>query len=333
MRKCLCIFIILLVMLSMFNAASVFSADTSSSFKACSYSISETETMNYWLFTPKNATSNMPLLIYLHGGSGKGNDINILTKNGFCKWVSEEKFNDVPAYIIFPQVSSSYKAWADVKNNLKSLIDAVVKKYSIDTNRISLTGHSMGGTGTFSIASSFPRMFSAIAPMSGSIETTDETVGKLSNIPVWAFVGDKDKIVDPQSSIDYISALQKIGADAKITIFEGADHFVIPELAYLNAEIDIVGWLISHTKQNIISEYKDNSVTVKAQIPGTYTIIFADYTDNHLLNNLKIINCELTYGVNTIPKPDNIALSVNDKIMLWKSLETLVPICEAYTIP
>lgn len=315
-----------------FNFNVVYAEDSKASFSACTFAVNETETMNYWLFTPQNATSNMPLIIYLHGGSGKGDDINILTENGFCKWVSEGKFDDVPAYIIFPQVSSSYRGWANVKNNLKLLIDAVVKKYSINTNKISLTGHSMGGTGTFSIASFYPRLFSAIAPMSGSIETTDTTVNTLSNIPVWAFVGDEDKIVDPQSSIDYISALQQIGADAKITIFEGADHFIIPELAYLDDEIDIIGWLISQRKQNKITDYSDNEVTVKVQIPGTYTLIFADYNDNNALNNLKVINYEFIYGKNIIPKPDDITLSTNDKIMLWKCLYTLYPLCEAYKI-
>jgi len=65
--------------------------------------------LNYLLFTPENPVSDMPLIVYLHGGSGKGDDINKLKENGFCKGVSEGHFDDVPAYMMFPQVSSFYK--------------------------------------------------------------------------------------------------------------------------------------------------------------------------------------------------------------------------------
>ena len=99
----------------------------------------------------------MPLIVYLHGGSGRGDDINKLTQNGFCMWVSEGKFDDVPAYIVFPQLASKYKAgWSANQTGVQKLIENLVKIYKIDTDRISLVGHSMGGTGTLAVASALP---------------------------------------------------------------------------------------------------------------------------------------------------------------------------------
>ena len=98
-----------------------------------------------------------PLIVYLHGGSGRGDDINKLTQNGFCMWVSEGKFDDVPAYTVFPQLADKYKAgWSANQTGVQKLIENLVKTYKIDTDRISLVGHSMGGTGTLAVASALP---------------------------------------------------------------------------------------------------------------------------------------------------------------------------------
>lgn len=152
-RKIIYLFVIFVFVAKFISdtAVWVYAYDTSPTFTAQSLKLNDIESINYWLFTPKNASPNMPLIIYLHGGSGRGDDINMLKSNGFCQWVSEGQFDDVPAYIIFPQVSSKYKAWGNIKQYVRQLIDFTAAKYKIDKNRISLTGHSMGGTGTYTI--------------------------------------------------------------------------------------------------------------------------------------------------------------------------------------
>jgi len=202
--------------------------------------------LSYWLYTPQNATDKMPLIIYLHGGSGKGDDLDILMQNdGFPKYLKDGNFGEVPAYIVIPQVSSNFKGWTDIKNSVRDLADFCVATYGTDADRISLTGHSMGGTGTWNLALAFPELFSHVAPLSGSITISDTNIDALANLPVWAFVGAKDRIVKPDSSIEFISELKKINDSAKITVFDGADHFSIPELVFLDESINIIDWLIS----------------------------------------------------------------------------------------
>ena len=38
--------------------------------------------LDYWLYTPKNPAEDMPLIVYLHGGSGKGNDLEKILDEG-----------------------------------------------------------------------------------------------------------------------------------------------------------------------------------------------------------------------------------------------------------
>ena len=227
----------MLALLTVTAAAATFTSEA--------YAVSDSESINYWLFTPENATSDMPLVVYLHGGSGKGDDISILKENGFCKWVSEGIFDSTAAYIVFPQLSSSYNGWAGNKTNVRKFIVGIADKYSVDKENISLVGHSMGGTGAFSLAAAYPTLFARVIPMSGSITNNEKNVTALSSLPVWAIVGENDTIVSPDSSIEIVEALQKNGADAKITVLEGATHFTVPELAFLDEELDVVGWLIN----------------------------------------------------------------------------------------
>ncbi len=223
--------------------------EKSSSLTEKSITTKESNDFKYLLYTPANPKDNMPLIVYLHGASGKGNNLSALTSvDGFPLYVKSGSIGNVPAYIIMPQLTSEKKGWDEVKNSLIELINYMKNTYNIDTNHISLTGHSMGGTGVWNIALSNPDLFSCIAPMSGSIKNTKENLEKLSKIPIWAFVGANDTIVNPDTSKIFINKLSLINNQAKITIFDNATHFDVPSLAYLDKDIDLVDWLINNHK-------------------------------------------------------------------------------------
>lgn len=200
--------------------------------------------IGYWLYTPENPSVNMPLIVYLHGGSGKGDDLNqLLEIDGFPKWLYDGSIEKPSAYILIPQLSLRQKEWSEAGSSLIALIDEIAADYEIDTNNISLTGHSMGGSGTFALAKAYPDTFVRIAPCSGSIRITNDDLVSFQNIDVWAFVGSADTIVDPKSSVFFVDRLSQVG-NAKLTQFEGATHFDVPALVYLSSEINIVNWLI-----------------------------------------------------------------------------------------
>lgn len=186
----------------------------------------------------------MPLIVYLHGGSGKGDDLELITAvDGFPKYLRDGQLGDVRAYVIIPQLPSSQKGWANGAAAVYELIQVTVSKFGIYEENISLTGHSMGGTGTWNLALSYPTLFARIAPLSGSVRVQPEYIEKLKNIPVWAFVGSADTIVPPDSSMEFVAALKEAGGNAGITIFGDADHFTVPSLTYLDKDIDLISWL------------------------------------------------------------------------------------------
>ena len=218
---------------------------TPASFTDCSINTSQLGTFRYWLYTPSDPTENMPLIVYLHGGSGKGDDLNLITAvDGFPQYLQSGQLGDVRAYVVIPQLPSTQKGWVNAAESISELIDHTVSTYKINRNNISLTGHSMGGTGTWNLACTYPSLFARIAPLSGSIRNTPDIIDNLKNIPVRAFVGSADTIVPPDSSKEVIAALKAAGGSAEITVFDGADHFSVPSLTFLDTNIDLIGWLI-----------------------------------------------------------------------------------------
>ena len=202
--------------------------------------------LNCWLYTPENATENMPLIVYLHGITGKGDDPDaMLSSDDFARWISDGTLGSIPAYVLMPQAPSSARDWIALSSNVISATEEVKAAYNIDPTNVSLTGFSMGGTGTWSIAASNPDEFARIAPCSGGVRGKKTMISALANVETWAFVGTEDKVVKPQSSIDLVSKLADSGSAARITTFEGASHTDVPALAYLDGEINLVSWLIS----------------------------------------------------------------------------------------
>ncbi len=198
--------------------------------------------LNYHLYIPTGDAEHMPLIVYLHGGSGKGSDFNQMIKlDGFPQYLQQGVISP-NAYVLMPQLSADQRGWEQVGANLITLIQKIASEYDVDADNISLTGHSMGGTGAWNLAISNPDVFARIAPLSGAVR--GRGIAKLKNVSVWAFAGEKDNIVPPESSEKAVALLQKLGGDAAFTLFSDAGHTDVPREAYLDESIGLLPWLV-----------------------------------------------------------------------------------------
>ena len=186
------------------------------------------------------------LVIYLHGGTSKGNDNERqMGEPGIDSIANYIKQQQMEAYFLVPQCPSD-KSWGGpMLSVLKALIDKYVKEGVADKNSVYIFGGSMGGTGTWDLALAYPDVFSRIAPMSGSVDTTPETLSILKNTPVWAFVGEDDVVVKPESSERLLAGLEQQNADARITVFPETDHVGVPQKAWLEHGSELLDWLLA----------------------------------------------------------------------------------------
>ncbi len=204
--------------------------------------------INYLLYLPDNYSDKkiFPLMIFLHGAGERGEDIQKVKLHG--PPMLAEKQKDFPFVLISPQCQENER-WTDPLNvdALINLIDEIIIKYKIDKERIYLTGLSMGGYGTWNLASLYPDKFAAIAPVCGGGDT--RKAYKLKSIPTWVFHGAKDMVVPISESETMVEALQKIGGDVKFTVYPEADHDSWTE-TYDNPEL--FKWFLRQKKQYLL---------------------------------------------------------------------------------
>ncbi len=177
--------------------------------------------LQYLTYLPENydsvSTQRWPVVLFLHGSGERGNDLNQVKKNGLPHLIEAGKH--FPFITIAPQCPSN--EWWNVIA-LRDLLDEVGAKYHVDSDRVYLTGLSMGGYGTWSLATRFPERFAAIVPICGGGDP--EAVADIKNLPVWVFHGAKDRVVSPQQSQEMVDALQKLGAPVRFTLYPEANH-------------------------------------------------------------------------------------------------------------
>ncbi len=181
--------------------------------------ITITAKLDYLLSLPtgydKPGTS-WPLVLFLHGAGESGNDLNKVKVHGPPKLVESD--GPFPFILVSPQ--SPRGGWnPDVLN---ALLETVIKQYHVDKDRVYLTGLSMGGFGTWTLAAAHPGTFAAIAPICGGGSPAD--AGKLAGIPTWVFHGAKDTTVPPKRSEEMVEALKAAGGTPKFTLYPEAGH-------------------------------------------------------------------------------------------------------------
>lgn len=212
-----------------------------------------------FLFPDNDPTRKYPLVIFLHGSGERGNDNNAQLKWGVMNFATDENMKKYPAYVIAPQCPLNM-SWANTtrgKNGeitmqntpskpmqlLMELVNDVVKKFKVDTNRIYITGLSMGGYGTFDALERYPHFFAAAVPVCGSGDVTK--AASIAHIPIWMFGGANDPSVNPNLLYDMVNALIKVGAHPGFTEYPNVGHF-----SWIAAYNDamMMAWLFSQHK-------------------------------------------------------------------------------------
>ncbi len=207
--------------------------------KSFSRDVTKNVSANYLLYLPNgyNQEKKFPLVLFLHGIGERGDDLQKVKTHGPPKLV--EKGKEFPFILVSPQCPDDSWWSNDV---LDGLLKEVCDKYNVDENRIYVTGLSMGGYGTWSLAIEYPNRFAAIAPVCGGGNV--RTVCRIKDTPVWVFHGAKDNVVPISESKKLVSELKKCGGDVKFTIYPEANHDAWTE-TYNNPEL--YDWLLSHT--------------------------------------------------------------------------------------
>jgi predicted peptidase len=213
--------------------------------------------MPYRLFRPAT-TRKAPLVMYLHGSGGLGDDNlkqlafgNIF---GTRLWLLPGNQKRFPCYVLAPQTDRGWirydfsqqpakelPGFGDGNRLAMEIVDALRREFPIDEQRIYVAGNSMGGAGVWNLLANRPNFFAAAVITCGG-ESSEGGAGSVAT-PLWDFHGDSDQVVPVSSARDRIAARRKAGGYPIYTEYPGADHDGTTKLAF--TEPALPSWVFS----------------------------------------------------------------------------------------
>lgn len=194
-----------------------------------------------------------PLIVFLHGSGEGGSDGTKQTAVGIGPEIVAHP-DRFPCLVLMPQ-SPAGASWsprdprpARQKNensaHLTAAIEHVIARYNVDEDRVSLTGLSLGGLGSFLYGADTIERWSAIMPICGAgVEADAPTLAKA---PIWVFHGADDPVVSPDFSRKMVAALKAAGANVKYTEYPGTGHNSWVQ-AY--ADPEAIAWLLAQKRR------------------------------------------------------------------------------------
>lgn len=183
----------------------------------------------YRLFIPTNYTSaeRFPLVLFLHGAGERGSDnwYQLVGQTGSLVFASETNQMEHPSFMVAPQCPTS-GVWDDSirRQQVLGLMNLLLSQYGIDTNRLYITGLSMGGYGTWDQITQFTNMYAAAIPMSSGGNTA--LASRIVNMPIWNFHAANDTVVDVSGSRVMISAVRRAGGNPIYTEYASGGHAI-----------------------------------------------------------------------------------------------------------
>ncbi len=215
--------------------------------------------MPYRLLLPENydPSKAYPLILNLHGRAGIGDDNVSQLRNWSAVFTTAKWRANYPCIMVAPQSWDSWSvfnerypkitpadiaalpaAWRErfeenrytedyVSTGSLSmaflLLDEIAREYAIDTDRVYVLGHSMGGFGSWNAIWADPDRFAAAIPSAGGLLPWKDA-RRFREVPVWAFHGDADPTVPFEFTQAIFERLTDLKGNMKLTTLGGVKH-------------------------------------------------------------------------------------------------------------
>jgi predicted peptidase len=167
-------------------------------------------THNYGVFLPRDYSPSRkyPAIVFLHGIGESGNDGKKCTTVGIGPAIAKRN-GDFPFVVVFPQ--NGFDWTSDESGKLViDVLDDAKRQYSIDADRITLSGLSSGGKGTWVLGARYYDTWNALVPMGGYSATG--SVRLLKDMPIWALHNSGDFVVSVGNTREMVDLLKAQGA-------------------------------------------------------------------------------------------------------------------------
>ncbi len=205
---------------------------------------SKEEEFRYWLYLPTDQSAKtdkgFPLLVFLHGAGERGNP-EAVKVHGPPKLVETEAGKTWPFITLSPSCPAD-GYWSP--DQILLAIDKVIAEQPVDTDRVYVTGLSMGGYATWMLLDRAGERFAAAAPLCGGCDPAKAC--KMIDKPIWVFHGDSDGAVPFDRSVKMVEAIKKRGGEKiRFTAYPGYGHDCWTE-TYNNPEL--YRWFLSQSR-------------------------------------------------------------------------------------
>lgn len=247
-------------------------------------------TIPYQIALPLNYNSSKkyPVILFLHGAEAIGDDNHQQVSNITNMFEYNGDFTS-GAFVVCPQSSE----WWDLDRytpgdqggtlgSVLHLLEELGDTYSFDSNRIYVTGFSMGGFATWSLLEEYGDIFAAGIPICGG--GNEANAYRLTDIPIRIYHSTDDPMVSFSGSESMYNAIFNAGGEkAEFIILNGLGH---NSWDYAFSDREGFSWLFAQSKKNPSGEYKYIPYFKVADSKGK-TVIWdediemVDYTVSH----------------------------------------------------
>ena len=237
-------------------------------------------TLPYALYIPEGYKGDKayPVILYLHGAGALGNDntrqleslITIFNYNGD---LASQFIIICPQTDVWWSLDRDYDG--DKKGTLSSamnLLKEILATYTCDSNRLFVTGVSMGGYATWDVLERYGSTFAAGVPICGA---GDESMAYfLKDVPIRIYHGTADPTVSFDASQRMYNAIKGAGGTmVELFALEGVKHNA-DDYAY--SDRDFFCWLLAQTSAKKGAEKYEVSDRFKIVDASGNTVINED---------------------------------------------------------
>jgi lysophospholipase L1-like esterase/poly(3-hydroxybutyrate) depolymerase len=229
------------------------------------FSGAEGAMLNYRLLKPRDfdATKKYPLVLFLHGAGERGTDNLVQLKHGAPLFLKAEARQKYPCFVIAPQCPPE-QTWSAVKGwtgpnafeeeptapmkLVFGAVDALLKEFPIDQDRLYVTGLSMGGYGTWDILTRQPQRWAAAVPVCGGGDAS--RIAPAKGVALWAIHGLLDPVVPVIRSQEMIAALEAAGGKPLFSEYPYVKH---DSWTTAYGEPELLAWMFAQKRGSVVA--------------------------------------------------------------------------------